>query len=104
MRGASLDRQCSSDMEAPMTSSVSTSVQFDGSAWSESIDPLFRNPADVDRQVARPILVATSGGKAASAAIRLAAELASRDGSEVEALLVERTLPSVPGVCVTAAA
>jgi len=87
-----------------MTSSVSTSVQFDGSAWSESIDPLFRNPADVDRQVARPILVATSGGKAASAAIRLAAELASRDGSEVEALLVERTLPSVPGVCVTAEA
>ncbi|HEY7234006.1 MAG TPA: universal stress protein [Gemmatimonadaceae bacterium] len=86
-----------------MTSSVAGSVPFAGSAVAELIDPLLRS-WDADRRVARPILVATDGGRAAAAALRVAAVRARRDHIDVEAVVVEGTLPSVPGVCITAEA
>jgi nucleotide-binding universal stress UspA family protein len=87
-------------MEATMSSPVTVSAEFAGSACSELVDPLLRSAVDADDLVAEPILVATDGGRAAGAALRVAAALAARDDRTVDAIVVEGALPSVPGVCI----
>ena len=87
-----------------MTRPVSAPKEFAGSACAELVDPLLRSAVDIDRQIAQPILVATDGGRAAGAALRVAAALAARDGRMVEAIVVDGALPSVPGVCIGAEA
>jgi nucleotide-binding universal stress UspA family protein len=87
-----------------MPTSLADSAQFAGSACSELIDPLSRSASEVEPTAGGPILVATDGSSASAAAIRTTAALAARTGRRIEAVLIEGTLSSLPGVCIGARA
>jgi nucleotide-binding universal stress UspA family protein len=55
-----------------------------------------------EQPVARPILVATDGGRTSAAALRVARALAARDGIHIEAVVVEERFPPMPGACISA--
>jgi nucleotide-binding universal stress UspA family protein len=70
----------------------------------EEIDPLGRSAMGVEQLSIPPLIVAVDGGEASVAALRVAAELADRDGTPVEAVLREGVAPAGSGVSLCASA
>jgi nucleotide-binding universal stress UspA family protein len=66
-------------------------------------DPLARTTIGTDRALIEPLVVATDGSRAATAALRVASMLAGRQGRRIEAVIVEETFPTGPeGVAISA--
>ena len=73
----------------------------DGRASAET-DPLGRSMLGVSPPLGAPILVAVDGSRASGAALRLAADLAGRDGSSIVPVLVESFALSTNARCIPA--
>lgn len=84
---------------------ASTLVNEPGSLAAPVLDPLGRTPFAATLATAAPVVVAIHGRTSATAALRVGAAIAQRDGEPLEVLTIEEQLTSgVKGFCLDAAA